>query len=109
MTELTDVEAIQALDSTPLGRAEQGTIFATRTIIHPVKQELKPGNEEVVFRPYVIMGVYYPERKWLKALDVEKRYSGLNKRYRENLKSKGLPMDRKAPANPLNVEEVEIG
>lgn len=102
-SEITDAQAVEALNATVGGRAQPADTFATRTILYPVEIERKKGVKTIEIRPYVIMGRYYPERKWKKALDVEKRYFDLNKDYRESLKKRKLPVDRKAVANPLNV------
>lgn len=109
MAELTDEQALAALNKTVTGRAQVADLMATRTIIYPVEIVRKAGAPpSIEIRPYVIMGQYYPERKWEKALDVEKRYSGLNKQYKQDLIKKGLPTDRKAEANPLNTEPLDF-
>lgn len=105
---ITDDQALETLRSTIGGRAQPADTFATRTILYPVEIERKKGVKVTEIRPYVIMGQYYPERKWQKALDVEKRYAKLNKEYRESLKTRGLPTDRKAIANPLNTTPLDF-
>ncbi len=109
MTEITDLQAVEALHEEQACRAQPCNTFATRTIIYPVETERRAGVKKIEPRIYVLMGSWYPERKWEKALDVEKRYALLNKEFRAGLKARNLTTDRKAPANLLNVEQVEIG
>lgn len=105
---ITDAQAVEVLNSSIGNRAQPADTFATRTILYPVEVERKPGQKETLIRPYVIMGRYYPERKWKKALDVEKRYKDLNETYQKSLKARGLPTSRKERANPLKVTPLEF-
>ena len=107
-TNITDEQAVEALHSAGSGRAQPADTFATRTIMYPVEIERKKGVKKVEIRPYVIMGQYYPKRKWLKALDVEKRYKKLNEDYRKWLKANKRPTDRTEVANPLNVTPINF-
>ena len=106
-TEITDEQAVEALKTRKVGRAQFADTFATRTIICPYPIERKPGVVEVENRNYVTMGQYYPKRKWEKALDVEKRYSQLNKLYQAELKARKLPTSRKDPGNILNASPID--
>jgi hypothetical protein len=107
-TNISDEQALEVLHGTVGARAQSADTFATRTILYPVEVERKKGEKKVEIRPYVIMRQYYPERKWQKALDVEKRYKKLNEDYRKSLKARGLPTDAKEIANPLNATPIEF-
>jgi len=106
--QITDAQAVDVLKNRRAARAQVASKFATRTIIYPVEIERKRGVKELEIRNYVTMGRYYPERKWEKALDTEKRYSQLNKEYREILKKRRLPTDRKDPGNILNATPIDF-
>lgn len=106
---ITDAQALEALKGGSSARAQIADTFATRTILYPVEIERKLGEKKVEIRPYVLMGQYYPARKWEKALDVEKRYAQLNKEYRTSLKTRKLPTDRKDPGNLLQATPLDIG
>lgn len=108
IVEITDEQAVEALKDRKGGRAQFADTFATRTIICPYPIERKLGVIEIENRNYVTMGQYYPKRKWEKALDVEKRYSQLNKLYMAELKARKLPTFRKDPGNSLlNASPIE--
>lgn len=109
MTEITDAQALEALNTTIGGRAQPADIFATHTVYHPVEVERKKGIKTIEIRPFISMGQYYPERKIEQAKDVKRRYSDLNKTLEAKAKAAGYLTYKKAPANPLNVEAVEIG
>lgn len=108
MAEITDEMAVAALKRDVGGRAQEADTCATRTILHAKEVERKAGVKTIEILPYVIMGQYYPERKWIKAQDVEKRFAQLNKEYRASLKAKGLPTDMKPQANPLKTSPIEF-
>lgn len=105
---ITDEQALEALKSTATGRAQVADTFATRTILYPVEIERRKGVKVTEIRPYVIAGQYYSARRWKKAQDVEKRYAQLNKAYRENLKARKLPIERREVANPLNLSPLDL-
>lgn len=109
MTEITDAQALDALNATIGGRAQPAEMFATHTVYHPMEIERKPGVKHIEIRPFISMGQYYPERKLEQAKDVKRRYAELNKTLEAKAKAAGYVTYRKAPVNPLNVEAVEIG
>jgi hypothetical protein len=106
--EITDAQAIEALEAGFGGRAQPADTFCTHTVIHPVAVERKKGIVTVENRNFVTMGEYYPARKMEKAKDVEKRYTGLNKLYIAKLKARKLPYFRKDPGNLLNSSPMDI-
>lgn len=109
MSEITDEQALEALNATIAGRAQPGDTFATETVYHPVQVERKKGVKTIEVKPFISMGQWYPERKIEKAKDVKKRYAGLNKKLEKDAKDRGYLTYKKAPANLLNLEPVEIG
>ncbi len=109
MFDITDEEALEAMHSRVSGRAQSCTEFAERTIVYPVKVQRNPNSPpEIEIRPFIRMGEHYSPRKMEKAKDVAKRYAKINNDYQAELKRKGLPTFKKAPANILNSNPIEF-
>lgn len=108
-TEITDKEAVSALETTNQIGAQVANHFVERTIVYPVQVEYQPGIPSTEVRTFVRMAEYCSEAQWAEALELEKQYPELQKAYTAMLKKKGVPVSMKAPGNPLKATPISLG
>lgn len=103
---LTDADALEIVKSNAQSKFRFCDTFCTRTILYPVAVQYKPGEFTNEIRAFVRQGEWVNSRTWERALELEKEFSGLNKKLAEELKAAKKPINIKAPsdnATPLGI------
>lgn len=101
---ITDKEAVAALGAKAKSSNRYATKFVDHTIVYPITVKRPNGTEEVEIRTFVRAGEYTSPHRYAKALEIEKEYADLNKKYTQALRDGGVPERRikvREVANPL--------
>lgn len=104
--EISDDVAVGVVDKVTRN-VNIATKFVERTILYPVKVKTSGGGEEIEIRTFVRQAEYCSPARWEQALEVEKKYPKLNKKYSDALVKAGKPVSIKEPGNPLKITLLE--
>lgn len=101
-TKPTDEDAMRVVNSQAQSKVRICDTWVPRTVLYAASIEYKPGVETTEIRPFVRQGEWCNSRQWERALELEKEFGQLNKKYAESLKAAGKPVNIKTPKNFLN-------
>lgn len=105
---LTDAEALEIIEKNTQSQVRIADTWVPRTILYPVSIEYKPGVFTGEIRAFVRQGEWVHSTQWEQALELEKEYSGVNKKYTDALKAEKKTINIKSPSNLLNATPLGI-
>lgn len=103
-TQVSDADALLALDNEAERRARPTTVFCPRTVVYPIKVKYNESDEaQTQIRILFTCGNYITAEEWDLAQEVETRYKQLNTEYRANCERKNVTWHLAEPTNPLRM------
>jgi hypothetical protein len=105
---VTDADALKVMETAKRNKTKIADTFVPRTILYAMNTEYKPGIPTTEILTFVRQGEFCNAAQWEKALELEKEFSGLNKKYHDELKAQGLPVNIKGSSNPLKAVPLNL-
>jgi hypothetical protein len=105
---VTDAEALEVMETAKKNKTNIADTFVPRTILYAVSTEYKPGVPTTEILTFVRQGEFCNAAQWEHALELEKEFSGLNRKYHDELKAQGLPVNIKGSNNPLKAVPLNV-